>query len=359
MYFICISIYKVDNVLTMRVLITCFSSISNVAAIVPQLYGLTCDYSEHEFIVLSRSFLRPLFDKLNNVTFVGGDIRGAHKTPMGVYRLFKELKAMRPDVVLDMQRSWRTKMIARLFMLFGTKTLAIGFASVEQEMLIKRGAEKYHPIPTIFDRQARLYAKIRLKVNDVFEKLYEPSVEQKAKIVGLYGEKEGRWIGIAPFSMARGKTLPFRKMKNIIAYFDKQPNTKIFLFGAGEMENELLADWQSLYENVYAVHTNLQLDDELALMNQLDVMVSMDSANMHLASLMAVPVVSVWGASHHYSGFLGWKQSVENCVGVDFSCRPCTAHSDKKCKYGDYRCLESLHSSKIIEVIEQNLEKTK
>jgi ADP-heptose:LPS heptosyltransferase len=94
-------------------------------------------------------------------------------------------------------------------------------------------------------------------------------------------------------------------------------------------------------------------------MNYLDVMVCMDSANMHLASLMAVPVVSVWGATHPYSGFLGWKQSMDNCVGVDFSCRPCTAHSDCKCKYGDYRCLESLHSSKIIEVIERNLEKTK
>ena len=341
----------------MRVLITCFSSISNVAAIVPQLYGLTCDYPEHEFVVLSRGFLRPLFDKLNNVTFVGGDIRGAHKTPIGVFRLFKELKALRPDVVLDMQRSWRTKMIARLFMLSGTKTLTIGFASGEQKKLIKKGVKKYHPIPTIFDRQARLYAKIRLKVNDSFEKLYEPSADQVAKITELYGEKQGRWIGIAPFSIARGKTLPFRKMKNIIAHFDKKPDTKIFLFGAGEMENELLSDWQSLYENVYAVHTSLQLDDELALMNQLDVMVSMDSANMHLASLMAVPVVSVWGATHQYSGFLGWKQSAENCVGVDFSCRPCTAHSDKKCKYGDYRCLESLHSSKIIEVIEKNLER--
>ena len=343
----------------MRVLITCFSSISNVAAIVPQLYGLTRDYPEHEFVVLSRSFLRPLFDKINNITFVGSDIRGAHKSPMGIYRLFKELKALRPDVVLDMQRSWRTKMITRLFMLSGTKTLAIGFASAEQKRLIKRGAEKYHPIPTIFDRQARLYAKIGLKVNDSFCKLYEPSIEQKDKITKLYGEKQGQWIGIAPFSIARGKTLPFRKMKNIIMHFDKQPNTKIFLFGAGEMENELLSDWQSLYENVYAVYTNLQLDDELALMNRLDVMVSMDSANMHLASLMAVPVVSVWGATHPYSGFLGWKQSIDNCVGVDFSCRPCTAHSDRKCKYGDYRCLESLHSSKIIEVIERNLEKIK
>ena len=337
----------------MRVLITCFSSISNVAAIVPQLYGLVNDYPEHEFVVLSRSFLKPLFDKLPRVTFVGADIRGEHKTIVGVYRLFKQLKAMRPDVVLDMQRSWRTKLITRLFALLGTKTLQIGFARREQKYLIKRGANKYHPISTIFDRQARLYAKIRLKVNDDFHKLYDPNMEQVAKIKELYGEKHGHWIGIAPFSIARGKTLPLRKMKNVIAHFDKQPNTKIFLFGAGEMENELLSDWQSLYDNVYAVHTSLKLDDELVLMNFLDVMLCMDSANMHLASLMAVPVVSVWGATHPYSGFLGWKQSMDNCVGVDFSCRPCTAHSDKKCKYGDYRCLESLHSSKIIEVINQ------
>ena len=337
----------------MRVLITCFSSISNVAAIVPQLYGLVNDYPQHEFVVLSRSFLKPLFDKLPRVTFVGADIRGEHKTIVGVYRLFKQLKAMRPDVVLDMQRSWRTRLITRLFALLGTKTLQIGFARREQKHLIKRGANKYHPIPTIFDRQARLYAKIRLNVNDDFHKLYDPNMEQVAKIKELYGEKHGHWIGIAPFSIARGKTLPLRKMKNVIAHFDKQPNTKIFLFGAGEMENELLSDWQSLYDNVYAVHTNLKLDDELVLMNFLDVMLCMDSANMHLASLMAVPVVSVWGATHPYSGFLGWKQSMNNCVGVDFSCRPCTAHSDKKCKYGDYRCLESLHSSKIIETINQ------
>ena len=343
----------------MRVLITCFSSISNVAAIVPQLLGLVNDYPQHEFVVLSRGFLQPLFDKLPRVTFVGGDIRGEHKTPMGVWRLYKQLKDLRPDIVLDMQCSWRTRMIARLFVLSGVKTLKIGFARVEQRHLIQKGAEKYHAIPTIFDRQARLYAKVRLKVNDSFVKLFEPSLEQQDKIKSLYGEKQGSWIGIAPFSIARGKTLPFRKMKNIIAHFDKQPNVKIFLFGAGEMENELLSDWQSLYDNVYAVHTNLQLNDELILMNYLDVMVCMDSANMHLASLMAVPVVSVWGATHPYSGFLGWKQSMDNCVGVDFSCRPCTAHSDCKCKYGDYRCLESLHSSQIIEVIERNLENTK
>ena len=166
----------------MRVLITCFSSISNVAAIVPQLSGLVNDYPQHQFVVLSRDFLSPLFDKLPRVIFVGGDIRGAHKSPMGVYKLFKDLKALRPDIVLDMQRSWRTKMISRLFMLSGIKTLAIGFAAAEQKRLIKKGANKYHSTPTIFDRQARLYAKIGLKVNDDFNKLYEPTAEQNEKI---------------------------------------------------------------------------------------------------------------------------------------------------------------------------------
>ena len=106
----------------MRVLITCFSSISNVAAIVPQLFGLVNDYPQHEFIVLSRSFLRPLFDKLPRVTFVGADIRGEHKTPIGVYRLYTQLKSLKPDILLDMQCSWRTKLIAYLFTLSRTKT---------------------------------------------------------------------------------------------------------------------------------------------------------------------------------------------------------------------------------------------
>jgi ADP-heptose:LPS heptosyltransferase len=33
-------------------------------------------------------------------------------------------------------------------------------------------------------------------------------------------------------------------------------------------------------------------------------MISMDSANMHLASLYGVPVISIWGATHPFAGFL-------------------------------------------------------
>lgn len=341
----------------MNVLIICFSGISNVASIVPPLDSLNRNYVQHHFTVLSRVFLAPLFDSLERVDFVGADIRSEHKGVLGTFKLFKLLKQKDFDVVLDLQGSWRTRLITRLFKLSGKRVYTVDKQRAETHQLVHRGAEKYKPLKTIFERYSDVFAKIGLQTDNKFEKLVPSSMACRQKVVDVYGEKEGIWIGIAPLSIARGKTLPLRKTKNVIRHFDSQPGTKIFLFGAGEMENELLSDWQTIFKHVYAVHTSLKLGEELALMEQLDVMMSMDSANMHLAALTATPVVSIWGETHPYAGFLGWHQTVDTCVGVNFSCRPCTAHEDKKCRYGDYRCLESIASENIIKRMTYILEK--
>ena len=97
------------------------------------------------------------------------------------------------------------------------------------------------------------------------------------------------------------------------------------------------------------------LREELILMSNLDVMVSMDSANMHLASLVGTTVVSVWGATHPYAGFMGWNQKEENAVQVTLPCRPCSIFGNKPCQRGDYACLRQIEPSDIIQKIENNL----
>lgn len=342
-----------------NVLIICFSGISNVAAIVPLLDALDRRYPDCRFTVLSRNFLRPLFEHFAHVEFVGADIRREHKGVVGAYKLFKQCRRTRFDVVIDLQDAWRTRIIRRLFRMCGTKTVVVDKQRREMQRLVKRGALKYRPLKSIFERYDEAFARAGFAVDYQFVQLPPATAERRQRVTDVYGTKTGRWIGIAPLSIARGKTLPFRKMKNVIRHFDTQPDTKIFLFGAGEMENELLSDWQTIFTNVHAVHTSLRLDEELALMEQLDVMLTMDSGNMHLAALTATPVVSIWGATHPYAGFAGWRQTAASQVDVDFSCRPCTAHEDRRCKYGDYRCLESIPSTKIIERIEQTLATTK
>jgi ADP-heptose:LPS heptosyltransferase len=112
-------------------------------------------------------------------------------------------------------------------------------------------------------------------------------------------------------------------MKEVVQLLTKQQKARVFLFGS-KAEAELLNGWANELENVESVAGKMAFSDELTHMAQLDLMISMDSANMHLASLFGVPVVSVWGSTHPYAGFYGWGQSGENAVQVELYCRPCS-----------------------------------
>ena len=109
------------------------------------------------------------------------------------------------------------------------------------------------------------------------------------------------------------------------------------------------------YENVTAVFPLLRLEKEIDLIANLDCMVSMDSMAMHLSSLVATPVVSIWGATHPEFGFLGYGCSDDCVLQVELPCRPCSIYGKKECKYGDYRCLRAITpqmvADKVSEVI--------
>lgn len=102
------------------------------------------------------------------------------------------------------------------------------------------------------------------------------------------------------------------------------------------------------HENTYIAHSEFDLAGEIAMMQQLDVMLTMDSANMHLASLVGTPVVSVWGGTHPYAGFLGWNQKDTDCVQLDMPCRPCSVYGNKPCLRGDYACLKGITPEMIV-----------
>ena len=92
-------------------------------------------------------------------------------------------------------------------------------------------------------------------------------------------------------------------------------------------EEALLDQWAFEYPRVKSVAGKYSLDQELALISRLDLLICMDSANMHFASLVGTRVLSVWGATHPYAGFYGYHQDPEDCIQLDLPCRPC---SDRK-----------------------------
>ena len=122
-------------------------------------------------------------------------------------------------------------------------------------------------------------------------------------------------------------------------------------------ENEALDKLVEQHHHCLSVPRHLHsLQHELILMSHLNVMVTMDSANMHLASLVATPVVSIWGATHPYAGFMGWNQSIDNALQVDLPCRPCSIYGKKDCMRGDYACLNQISPETIVGKIERILQ---
>ncbi len=136
------------------------------------------------------------------------------------------------------------------------------------------------------------------------------------------------------------------------------PHSHIFLFGGGKNETPVMNTWAEKYpaggECFRPAPWHLE---ELILMSHLRVMLSMDSGNMHLASLVNTPVVSIWGATHPYAGFMGWHQSPDNAVQLDMPCRPCSIYGNKPCMRGDFACMKNISPELIVEKVENVLNK--
>lgn len=149
-------------------------------------------------------------------------------------------------------------------------------------------------------------------------------------------DREG--IGIAPFAAHKGKIYPLDKMEAVVAALS-QHDEPIYLFGGGRQEVEILESWAAKYPHTKCVAGKMTMSEELALMRRLRVMLTMDSGNMHMASLVGTRVVSIWGATHPMAGFLGVGQNEEDCIQRNLPCRPCSIYGKKPCRLGNYPCL--------------------
>ena len=81
---------------------------------------------------------------------------------------------------------------------------------------------------------------------------------------------------------------------------------------------------------------------EIALMNYLDLMICVDSSNMHLAALTGTNLLSIWGGTHPYAGFGPYGYPKENVLQIsreELPCRPCSVYGKATCHLGDFACL--------------------
>jgi len=303
--------------------------------LVPIVTQLSQTYPNDEFIVISLKPLEALFYGLKNVRFVEADpeVERQH----GLYRLFKQIRDFHPTKVFDLQDDFRTRFIRYFLHWNKIPTNTIHTGRRERRALSRSGYEHSTPLKPEVERYADTFRDGGLVPAGAVN-VTPVNPQAAAKVKGLFGEKKGRWIGIAPFAKHLSNVLPFKTMKDVIAAYAQQPDTRIFLFGAGHVETEMLRQWASLWDNVESVTNQLPLDGELELMRNIDGLLCMDSANQHLAALVNCPTLSIWCGTHTYMGFAAWGKANTQIMSLPVTCRPCSIHGTERCKYRNFAC---------------------
>jgi ADP-heptose:LPS heptosyltransferase len=211
-------------------------------------------------------------------------------------------------------------------------------------------------LPTSFENYTEVFAKLGFPIEEnLFTSIFPPEGGDLTLLHDIFNDKKENklWIGIAPFAAHQGKIYPKEKMQEVISLLIKEyPDAQILLFGRGKDEDNTFPQWIKEMPQCVSVAQHIDnMQQELILMSHLNVMISMDSANMHLASLVNTPVVSIWGATHPMAGFLGWHQNKDNAVQLDMECRPCSIYGQKPCIYSDFRCMTGIKPEMIVEKI--------
>ena len=292
--------------------------------LVPIVKQLALAYPNWHITMLSRQQTAPLFkDMPNNVHFVGADLKGKHKGIEGLNLLLHDIHYQQFDAIADMHNVLRSKWLCWRMRLMG-KRVATLCKGRWQKWRLTHTVSNNPLLPTI-----QRYMRVLQQLGFSFS-LSCPSLSQPSR----------RGYGIAPFAAHQGKIYPLDKMEVVVRELAKS-GEPIYLFGAGKKEKEILDAWDEKYENVYSLVGKYSMNEEIAFMRTLRLMLTMDSANMHLASIAGTRVLSIWGATHPNAGFLGYGQSVRDCIQQnDLPCRPCSIYGNRKCKWGDYRCLD-------------------
>lgn len=332
------------------------SAMGDVAMTVPVLRAFVKQYPEIKLTVISRPFFKPFFDGIPNLDFFAFDEKERHKGFVGLLRLFQDVRKLKIDAFADLHNVLRSKIVSLLFALSGKKRATVDKGREGKKELTRAENKIFKQLPTMFERHAKVFEELGFPL-DLSNATFPEKANLSAEILEIIGSQNQKLIGIAPFAQYDSKVYPLDLMTEVITTLAQNQDYKILLFGGGKKEIEILDSLSQSFENVINMAGKIKFQQELQLISNLDVMLSMDSGNAHIAAMLGVKVITLWGATHPYAGFLPFNQSLENALTSDRNQYPKlpTSVYGNKIVEGYEDAMRSISSKTVVDKIQQFL----
>ena len=273
----------------------------------PVLRELLENNKNYKISVLTNFQFFPFFRAFNDVDLISFDKKKQHKGLFGMFRLFKEIKKLDVDYVVDLHEVLRTNFLKAV--------LKVPFYQInkgrnEKERLVS--GKIFAPLKSTHQRYRDVFEKIGISIKPLSKtQIHRVDISD----LKLIPKNNKLLIGIAPFAAHKGKEYPIVQMEEVIKEINKDFN--VILFGGGKKEEFILDDLACKHSNVINIANKFSLNQEMDVISNLSIMLSMDSANGHIAALMGIKVLTIWGVTHPFAGFSPYGQTDKNNILVN------------------------------------------
>ena len=290
-----------------HILIIRLSSMGDVAMVSPVLKELLENNKNYKISLLTNFQFFPFFRAFNDVNLIPFDKKKQHKGLFGMFRLFKEIKKLDLDYVVDLHEVLRTNFLKAVLKL---PFYQIDKGRDEKQNLVS--GKIFAPLKSTHQRYRDVFEKIGISIKPLSKtQIHRVDISD----LKLIPKNNKLLIGIAPFAAHNGKEYPIVQMEEVIKEINKDFN--VILFGGGKKEEFILDDLAGKYSNVINIANKFSLDQEMDVISNLSIMLSMDSANGHIAALMGIKVLTIWGVTHPFAGFSPYGQTDKNNILVN------------------------------------------
>ncbi len=337
-----------------HILVIRLSAMGDVAMTVPVIRALVSQNEGIKITLVSRPFLKPLFNQIPNVDFFPADVDKEYRGIFGLYGLSKQINKLRIDAVADLHDVLRSKII-RKFLYFNCQKIAVIDKGRSEKKALTRSENKvFKQLRSGHERYADVFRELGFSID-----LNEKAACPKAILQGEKFPDFQAWrnIGYAPYAQYEGKVYPPDLTEKVIAELSSNPKNRVYLFGGGKKEKEKLELLEKKYPNTISCAGKFTFTEELALISNLDCMISMDSANAHLAAMYGVKTITLWGATHPYAGFYPFNQPLEYALLPDlkkYPNIPCSIYGNKICE-GYEEAMRTIAVKDVVELTEKIL----
>ncbi len=269
------------------------------------------------------------------------DKRGRDKGIFGIMRLAKRLRQGQFDLALIPHRSLRSALLGKLSGI----PRRIGFSTSAAPRFFT-DVVVYDKSSHEIDRNISLLQPLGISsAGDQLPTLYPSRNDRDVVDAFLHNQsipdKHGVLIGLAPGSVWNTKRWlkeHFVALGNMLL----MDGYSIILLG-GRNDVALCSEIRNALDtSVVNAAGMLSLLQSAELIRRCAVLVSNDSAPMHLAVGIRTPVVAIFGATVPEFGFAP-RGEQDIVVGMEgLSCRPCAIHGGDKCPIKTFVCMKDL-----------------